>query len=125
MYKATLGLAVLTREGKGGPPFCLISFINGSTLRIDSKNRLTCLVFRHSIIFSTPYSFLLLDFRLDAKYYEADRNLRGKLLRRKPHTTAQAQMSVISGHGIINIFKILIDFGWSFSDEGALPGGPF
>ena len=47
------------------------------------------------------------------------------LLRRKPHTTAQAQMSVISGHGIINIFKILIDFGWSFSDEEALPGGPF
>ena len=29
-------------------------------------------------------------------------------------------MPVISGHGIINL-----DFGWSFSDKGALPGGPF
>ena len=70
------------------------------------------------------------------KYYEAAvRNLRGKhafcppywilLLRRKPHTTARAQMSMISGHGIINIFKILIDFGWFFSDKGALSGGTF
>ena len=33
------------------------------------------------------------------------------LLRRKPHATARAQMTVISGHGIINIFKSLIDFG--------------
>ena len=46
------------------------------------------------------------------------------LLRRKPHATARAQMTVISGEGIINIFKILIDFGLSFSDKGALPGGP-
>ena len=36
------------------------------------------------------------------------------LLRRKPHATARAQMTVISGHGIINIFKILIDFGVPF-----------
>ena len=34
--------------------------------------------------------------------------------------TARAQMRVISGHGIIDL-----DFGWSFSDKAALPGGPF
>ena len=51
--------------------------------------------------------------------------LNSLLLRRKPHATARAQMSVISVHGIINIFKILIDFGWSFSDKGALTGGHF
>ena len=98
---------------------------------LTRKNRLTCLVFRHSIIFSTSYIFPLLDFLLDVKYHEAVRNLLGKhaffptvldslLLRRKPHTAARAQMRVISGHGIFDL-----DFGWSFSDKEALTGGHF
>ena len=63
-------------RGSGCPPFCFVSYTNGSTFRIDTKNRLTCLVFRRSISLSTSYSFLLLDFLLDVKHihYEVVRN---------------------------------------------------
>ena len=64
------------------------------------------------------------------KYYESVRNLRGKLLfgRHIKFSVVKKKAachSAGSNIGIINSFKILIDFGWSFSDKAALPGGPF
>ena len=53
------------------------------------------------------------------------RHIGFSVVKKKAAYHRRAQMSVISGHGIINIFKILIEFGWFFSDKGALPGGPF
>ena len=81
VYKPTLGLAVFYLwGGVGARHFASLATQMDQLSGLTRKNRLTCLVFRHSIIFSTSYSFLLLDFRLDVKYYEAVRNLRGKLL---------------------------------------------
>ena len=116
-------------RGSWCPPFCFVSYPNGSTFRIDTKKSTHVfgfppldyslyLVQLPSFGFSAGSTWNILSCALSAI-------LDSLFLRRKPHATAQAQMFVISGHGIINIFKILIDFGWYFSDKGALPGGPF
>ena len=67
------------------------------------------------------------------KYYEAVRNLRGKNSFCPPYWILWKKAAYHSAGSnvrdfwlrIINIFKILIEFGWFFSDKGALPGGPF
>ena len=64
-----------------------------------------CVIYEERTLFVRHIGFSVV--KKKAAYHSAGSNVRDFWLR------------------IINIFKILIEFGWFFSDKGALPGGPF
>ena len=77
MYKATLGLAVLTSEGKGGRRFASLASqmyqLYGLTRKIDLH-----VWFSAARLFSPPRSASFFGFSAGRETYEAVRNLRGK-----------------------------------------------